>query len=137
MSLESQLSYWAPILVAIFGGGVGFVSGRALESRRHLSSQKAQAYADFLKAMAQSASHPKDAEILEAAIEGKLRICIYGSQNVIRSPAAFDRAGGVVTDVGGQAAIRELIKAMRRDMGLASRQLSQGDIDAILFGVIS
>ncbi len=83
MQSLSALSTALPLLVVLVGGVLGYFSGRLLDNRRQLVLQKGQAYADYLKALANAATAHPTAETLTLATDAKTRICIYGSPAVI------------------------------------------------------
>ena len=111
------------------------MSGRLLETRKQLNNQKAQAYADFLKALAASARQDVSEETLSLAADAKTRICIYGARSVVRQLARFERTGAQIVTNESRTAVANLIGSMRRDMGSVGGEVSEDDLHNILFGV--
>ena len=134
MPALSQLSAAIPLLGALLVGVIGYLSGRLLETRRQLTLQKGQAYADYLKALAMSATDHKSTEAVPLAADAKTRMCIYGSPAVIAALGAFERAGARIVDEGSQRIVAQLLAAMRADMGLSRGRVDEADLSVVLFG---
>ena len=73
-----------PIIVAIFslcgvllGGGLQYVFGRALESRKQLALQKSQAYVDYFRAVAVIAQSGRSRENLSMAADAKVNLHLW------------------------------------------------------------
>jgi hypothetical protein len=118
----------------LLGGGLQFLFGRALESRKQLLLQRGQSYVDFLKAVAAAAQQNRSKETLAAAADAKTRICIYGSAAVIKELGRFSTTGANTAAPEGRAVIVDLVKAMRRDIGKTDHAVSERDLLDILFG---
>jgi hypothetical protein len=125
-----------PLLGVLIGACLQYLFGRTLTDRKHLTLQKGQAYADYFGAMAMLSTQGRSKEALALATEAKTRICIYGSPSIIQQLGEFERAGARVTG-GGQAVVTELLKAMRKDMGIARAMVQESDLRLILFGIPS
>jgi len=131
--LLSGLPAAIPLAAVLIGAALGYVSGRLLEMRKQLTLEKGQAYADFLKALATAATDRKAGAVGMAA-DAKTRICIYGSPRVVRALSGFERAGAKAANEAGQAAVAQLVKAMRADMGVSGAQVDEADLHMVLFG---
>lgn len=82
-----------PVAGVLIGAALGYLSGRQLETRKQLTLQRGQAYADYLKALAMAAAGNDIAGAKQLAADAKARICIYGTPTVIRNLGEFDKAG--------------------------------------------
>lgn len=123
-----------PLVGILIGTALGYFSGRLLETQKQLTLQKGQAYADYLKALATAATQSRSREILSLAADAKTRICIYGSRAVIRQLGIFEKSGAKIESAESRAVVSDLIKVMRRDMGVFGDAVSQTDLHDILFG---
>jgi hypothetical protein len=134
MQLLTGLSTAIPLAAVLIGAALGYVSGRLLETRKQLTLQKGQAYADYLKALAMAATDRKSTSAVGLAADAKTRVCIYGSPAVVRALAGFEQAGARVAGETGQAAVAQLVKTMRADMGVSGAKIEEGDLRMVLFG---
>jgi hypothetical protein len=132
--LLSGLLAAIPLAAVLIGAILGYLSGRPLETRKQLTLQEGQAYADYLKALATAATDRKTTVAVGLAADAKTRICIYGSPDVVRALSGFEQAGARVAGERGQAAVAQLVKAMRADMGVSGAQIAEGDLHMVLFG---
>jgi hypothetical protein len=123
-----------PLLGVLVAAGLGYFFGRLLETRKLLTLQKGQAYADYLKALATAANPTSSRDVLALAADAKTRVCIYGSPAVIQHLGAFERAGARIESDESRAVVADLVKAMRVDMGVSERRVRQVDLHDILFG---
>jgi len=115
------------------GGGLQFLFGKALESRKHLTVQKSQSYADYFRAVALLAQgSTKEANSLAA--DAKVRICLYGAPDVIEALRRFDDVGAELTTPEGHVAIVELVLAMRQDIGKDDAVISGDTLKRVLIG---
>jgi hypothetical protein len=134
MTSSLGLTTIAPLLGALVAAALGYIFGRLLETRKQLTLQKGQAYADYLKALAMAANQSSSKDILALAADAKTRVCIYGAPAVIQHLAAFERAGARIESDESRAVVADLVKAMRIDMGIADGRVRQTDLHDILFG---
>src|SRR5258708_32423801 len=128
------LSDLVPLFGVLVAAGLGYLFGRLLETRKQLSVQRGQAYADYLRALAATAIQNRSKDTLALAADAKTRVCIYGSSGVIQHLGAFERAGARIESDQSRAVVANLVKAMRRDMGVRGDDVPQADLHAILFG---
>ena len=134
MKLMSETSGLAPILGFLAPALIGYFSGRLLESRKQLILQKGQAYGDYLRALASSAVGPKAESVILGATDAKVRICIYGSSQVIEKLGEFEAAGAMVFDSDSRLSVSSLILAMRNDVGTSDKTVRNSHLNLILFG---
>jgi hypothetical protein len=134
MQQLSDLTAAIPLIVVFLGAALGYASGRLLEARKQLVVQKGQAYADYLKALANAATDRQSTSAVGLAADAKTRICIYGSPGVIKALSGFERVGARISDEKSRGAVTQLLKAMRADMGVSQTQVAEADLNLVLFG---
>lgn len=122
------------LLGVMIGAGLQYASGRSLEGRRQLTLQKSSAYVDFFKAIAHIAKHGPSGGLLASAAEAKVRICIYGSPEVVRILRDFEASGPALVSPKSQAIISKLLKEMRKDSGMNCKGIAETDLEDIVFG---
>lgn len=122
------------LLGVAIGAGLQYASSRALEGRKQLTLQKSSAYVDFFKAIAHIAKHGPSGALLASAAEAKVRICIYGSPEVIRILRGVEASGPVLVSPESQATISKLLKEMRKDSGMNCNGIAETDLESIVFG---
>jgi hypothetical protein len=115
------------------GGGLQFFFGRAVESRRQLTVQKSQSYVDYFKAVALLAQGGERKDNLVLAADAKVRVCIYGSSEVVEQLRRFEDVGATLNTPESHSVIVDLLKAMRRDIGKDAKALSDETLRRILF----
>jgi hypothetical protein len=130
----ASLTAIIPIIGALIAGSLGYLSGRLLETRKQLNLQKGQAYADYLKALATSATDHASATAIAFAIEAKTRVCIYGSAPVIKQLSAFEQAGAKIVDIESRRVVAHLVALMRDDMGVSGKPIDEENLHYVLFG---
>ena len=133
MQLLSSFGAAVPLVAVLIGAVLGYLSGRLLETQKQLTLKKGEAYADYLKALATAATNGPAAAVGPAA-DAKTRICIYGSPSVVRALSAFERTGARVVGDEGQAAVTQLVRAMRADTGVAGSRIEEDHLQMVLFG---
>lgn len=122
------------LLGVMIGAGLQYASGRALEGRKQLIFQKSSAYVDYFKAIAHIAEHGPSGGLLASVAEAKVRICIYGSPEVIRVLQDFEASGPVLVSPESHAMIAKLLKEMRKDSGMNCKGIAETDLQRIVFG---
>jgi hypothetical protein len=116
----------------ILGSVLTYLFTRSHENKKHLRLLQTEAYADYLRCVAEAAhiNLQTDAAALFArAADAKTRICLYGAPEVITLLAAFQRAGGATNTKEQRDAFLKLVAAMRCDPTVAA-----SDLDVVLFG---
>jgi TctA family transporter len=119
-----------PLIGAAIGASLQFVFGRNLEARKQLAVQRAQAYADFVKGLAQTASSAENRSLIADA---KTRIYLYGSETVIQKLAKLYAVGATFETEVGRAAMLELLHSMRADVFRKAGRVSADDLERVLF----
>jgi hypothetical protein len=120
-------------LVGIIVGAVlTYLFTRSHENKKHLRLLQTEAYADYLRCVADAAHvnlQTDEANLFARAADAKTRICLYGSNDVIALLAEFERAGGAIRNEQQRAIFLRLVAAMRCDP-----KVGRSDLNAILFG---
>lgn len=111
----ASLSLMLPVIGIIIGALLQYQFNRSLEGRKHMAVLRSQAYVDYFKAFASIAKHGANKENLTAAADAKVRICVYGSKDVVGKLSAFEEAGAIARTQDGEKAVLELLLAMRAD----------------------
>ncbi len=122
----------------VIGASLQYVFTRYLESQRHHRELRTQAYLDFLKYVSELAhlNDPSDSQnrdLLAKTTDAKAPICLYGSGEVVRAFAVFERRGAIVKSIPQREAFVNMVSAMRRDSGSPSGSRVE-DLEAILLG---
>ncbi len=134
MSAALALTALLPIAGILIGAALQYFFGRSLETNKHTQTQKGQAYSDYLRAFSAIATTGRTKETLSAVADAKTRICIYGSDRVVKRLADFERAGAETSSLASRALVAELIGSMRKDVGASRSSADMGDVGIVLFG---
>lgn len=105
-----------PLLGVVLGAALQFWLSRASEEKTRNETLRAQAYADYLRAVALSAHLRSDEDLRDAhlnAADAKARIAVYGTVPVLEALAEFEEAGATVSDTRSRTAFVALVVAMR------------------------
>jgi hypothetical protein len=125
------MEFWNAIL-PLAGVVLGAVLTRVGTRRQQAEALRAQAYADYLRAVAAS-GHARSAEekctAARDAADAKARMVVYGSAGVITALARFEEAGAVMHGPGGEAFI-SAVSSMRA----SDRRVAQREIELLLLG---
>jgi len=110
------------VVSVIVGAVLQYLFTRHLENQRHHRERRAQAYADYLKAVCDQAQlgnqlHPEAHEVYARAADAKCRICLYGPAAVVHAFADFERLGARMTTPEQSGAFTKMVAAMRSDSG--------------------
>jgi hypothetical protein len=84
-----------------FGASLQYLYNRSAESKKHITALRTAAYVDFLQAVAllgrnRPATSEKFNDAQALAANAKARICISGSDAVVRQLALFGSEGAVL-----------------------------------------
>jgi hypothetical protein len=139
-----------PFIGVLIGAFLQFTFTRYLEAQRHHRDLRTQAYLDYLKSVSGLAhlnepNGSQERDLLTGAADAKARICLYGSAEVIRAFAQFERLGAMLSTPSEQQAFVAMIASMRKDSGnrsqvdsqniwlllLGDRRMTQGDISKL------
>ena len=132
-----------PIFSVIIGALIAYLSTLHLESRKQLMNQRVQAYADYMRALATSATIKSfdikeqvrnQQETARLATDAKMRMCVYASPSVIRCIGRFEAAGANANTKEGRDAILQLAKEMRQDLAVKGKKVSNLEFRAFIFG---
>lgn len=132
------MSEWMIAVVSLVGVAVGaalqFWFSRAADREKQAEMLRAQAYADYLRAVAAAGHLRSDEDERDAhrdAADAKARIAVHGTGAVVAALARFEESGAVVGRDGPSAtAFVALVAAMR----LGSGAVSDHDLRLVLLG---
>lgn len=108
---------------------MAFAFGALTERSKRRNSLRTEAYADYLSAVARSATPGDRHKVLTEAALAKCKIVIHGSSEVINALRAFEQAGAAAMIEEGRERLTSLVVAMRGDT-----KISRGDIAVLLLG---
>lgn len=123
-----------PFAGILIGAGLQYFFGRSLEAKKHIQTQKGQAYADYFKAFSSIATVGQTKEALSAVADAKTRICVYGSDEVVKRLADFERAGATTNSSESHRLVASLLSAMRKDAGASKIAADATDLGDVIFG---
>lgn len=127
-----------PILGLIIGASLQYFFTRYLENQRHHRELRTQAYLDYLKSISELAhlndpQGSQERDLFAKVADAKARICLYGSEGVLRAFALFEKLGATITSPMQQKAFVGMVLAMREDSG-STYVSSTEDIEMLLLG---
>jgi hypothetical protein len=123
-----------PLVGILIGAGLQYLFGRSLEAKKQIQNQKGQAYADYFRAFSRIATVGRTKETLSAVVDAKTRICVYGSDEVVKRLAEFERAGATTNSANSHALVARLLSAMRKDVGASREAADIEDVGVVVFG---
>jgi hypothetical protein len=109
-----------------------FLLTRRQESEKHRRLMVTQAYADYLRGIAEAAHlnlESNEAQIHARIADAKARICLYGSSEVVTLLAAFEKAGASTVTPQQHELFASLVLTMRGDS-----KVQRADLEMVLFG---
>jgi hypothetical protein len=116
----------------VVGTLVTFFLTRHHESEKHKRLMITQAYSDYLRGVAELAHlnlESNEAQIHARIADAKARICLYGSPDVVKLLAAFEKAGASTVTPQQQELFASLVLTMRGDS-----KVQRSDLEMVLFG---
>jgi len=120
------------ILGIVVGATLQYLFSRFLEERKHKRLLQTEAYADFLRGVAE-ATHlgleVNENQVHARIADARARIGLYGSPNVVRLLADFEKAGNAIISEKQHKAFVLLIQAMRGD-----KKVDNADLELVLLG---
>ena len=120
------------VLGIVVGAILTFLFTRRHEYEKQRRLLVTEAYSDYLRAIADGAHlnlESNEAEIFARLAAAKTRICLYGSNDVVRLLAAFEKAGGVIGTSEQRHVFASLILAMR-----GNSKVESSDLETVVFG---
>ncbi len=140
--MQSTLIMLAPVLSlfgVIVGASLQYLYGRSAESKKHVTALRTAAYVDYLQAVAllgrdRPATSEKFNDAQALAANAKARICIYGSDAVVRQLALFDSDGAVLNTPKAINHFLRLCSIMRSESGHAVEPNMEDPLRTVLFG---
>lgn len=128
------MSDWIhPLLGVAVGAALQFFFNREAERKRHLETLRAQAYSDFLRAVAAAGHLLSDEDLRQAhreVADSKARIAVYGTSEVVQAMARFEETGAILYGQAGRATFVALVSAMRP----SGAAVAQRDLELLLLG---
>ena len=140
--MQSALVVLAPILAlfgVIAGASLQYLYNRTAEHRKHITALRTAAYVDYLQAVAllgrnRPATSEKFTDAQTLAANAKTRICIYGSDAVVRQLALFDSDGAVLNNPKAINHFLRLCSLMRSESGHTVAPDLEVHLRTVLFG---
>jgi hypothetical protein len=130
------MTSWLTLVAgALLGAMLQYWFGQRAEARRHRRDKRADAYAEYLRAIAAAARIRDDDDrraVFKDFAAAKTRIVVYGSRPVVGAVAHFEEAGATATTPEGEAAVIAVCRAMRAEHG--RDEVSDKDLRSILIG---
>ena len=123
-----------PLAGVLIGAGLQYLSSTSLERRKHLSSLRASAYADYFRAVSSLATQGRSSAAVSALADAKSRVCIYGSPRVLARLAQLERHGANLASPDARAVILDVVAEARKDTTTNGASVSKIDLALILFG---
>lgn len=125
-----------PVLGIILGAALQHWFTRSQERQKQTEVLRDQAYADYLRAVAQLGAarrvgREKPEELIWKVIEAKARIAIYGTTHVGQALARFQRNGAVISGDGRRLFLK-LCQAMRIDSAAGQEPLTLEELEVML-----
>jgi len=120
------------ILGIVVGASLQYLFSRFLEERKHKRLLQTEAYADFLRSVAEAThldSSVNEGQVHARIADARARIGLYGSPDVVRLLAEFERAGNAIISKEQHESFVLLIQAMRGDDKVGS-----ADLELVLLG---
>jgi hypothetical protein len=130
--------YTAIAGLALMGIGayLNYLFTKKAEARRNLENLRTQAYLDYLKTATELMLGNKDgtleSELVTRMYESTLRICLYGTREVIQMMAQMEKSRNE-TQGKDVVPFLELCTAMRRSSATTGKSASNDDLERILF----
>lgn len=122
-----------PVAGVVLGAFLQYWFSRTADRDRHVENLRAEAYADYLRAVAASAYLRSDEDLvaaLRSAANAKTRIVVYGSSKVVSALARFEKVGASLGSDTSVTVFISLVSAMRA----SSAAVSEQDIRLVLMG---
>jgi hypothetical protein len=140
--LQPTLVVLAPVLSlfgVIVGASLQYFYNRSAENRKHITALRTAAYVDYLQAVAllgrnRPATSEKFNDAQALAANAKARICIYGSDAVVRQLALFGSDGAVLDNPKAVDHFLRLCSVMRSESGHTVEPNLEAHLRTVLFG---
>ncbi|MFN5083730.1 MAG: hypothetical protein ACK5WW_10665 [Brevundimonas sp.] len=123
-----------PLLGVCIGAALQFLASKTLERSKHLTGQRASAYADYFQAVSDLAVTGRNEKAVTALANAKSRICLYGSPRVIACLGRLERHGASLSSPDARRAVLELVGEARRETAPSLRSVRTDDLRLVLFG---
>ena len=113
----------------VVGASLQYFFTRVIEERRHKRDLMTRAYTDYLRSVSEAAhcliqrQSGEGRKLLAQITDAKVRVCLYGSQEVVEKLAAFEKTGAVIRSESQRNAFVQLLRAMRTEDNISNRSL--------------
>jgi len=124
-----------PLIGVVLGASLRFWFNRTASQEQQLQNLRAQAYSDYLRAVAASAHLRSDEDLRDAdrdAADAKARIAVYGTSPVIQALADFEKAGAVLSKGPAAKAFVAMVSRMRSEKD----RVATKDLEMLLLGTV-
>jgi hypothetical protein len=128
------------LLGVIIGAILQYFFTKHVEHLKHAKELKSRAYADYLNAISEDASHhyetgsAEQKKVYSKIADAKARICLYGSREVVTAYSEFLALGGVFNTQEQRVAFTKVFSLMREDSG-GNKISNLKEIEIIILGV--
>jgi hypothetical protein len=97
----AMLTAVLPVVGVLVGASLQYLFTRYLETQRYQRDLRTQAYLDYIKSVSGLArlndpQGSQERDLLANAADAKARICLYGSGEVVKALASFEKLGAAV-----------------------------------------
>lgn len=139
-TLSTIITATLPLIGVALGAGLQYYFSKSSEERKKLTSLRTQAYVDYLQSVAKFAQAAKTdpnerLKLLAEAADAKTRICIYGSKNIVKLLAEFERNGAKIASRESKETFIALCSQMRAEGINSEENLPVDDLKLVLFGL--
>ena len=123
----------------VIGASLQYFFTRHIENQKHIRDLRSNAYMDYLRTASELANYrPKEnskerIDILARTADAKSRVCLYGSNTVIKAFSKFERLGATMGTAEQRDAFTDMVKEMRNDSG-GEMGADSTDLQAVLLG---
>jgi hypothetical protein len=123
-----------PLIGVLIGAGFQFLANRALEQRRQLGQLRAEAYADYFRAVSAMSNEGRNPSNLRDLADAKSRICLYGTSGVVKQLGESEEHGADMRSDSARKALIGLVEEARKDTACRDHPVARIDLERILLG---
>lgn len=138
-ALAANISAILTLVGVLAGAGLQHYLTRSTERRRQFDALRRDAYVEYLSAVANfaqaSATNQNRMNCLADAANAKTRMCIYGSEQIVRMLEEFERQGPTLANDESAAIFLKLVAQMRTEGVGSSAVVSNSDLKASILGL--
>lgn len=135
MSLTGAL----PLIGVIIGAGLQYLLTQSTARKKQLLEERVKAYVEYMSAVTEKARLPADDTTSRTAAlaridSAKLRICVYGSRDVVEALARFEGAEYPIADGATRDLFIALLQSMRSEAIESGADLSTMTLHKAIHG---